>query len=293
MAKTVTTEEWIQRAKSIHGDKYDYTDTVYLNSSTKVSITCPEHGKFEQAPFNHLLSKGCFKCGRKTASSKYMLYSNEEIIEAANSCTERREFQQNYPNLYMAAVNRNIYEQVCAHMKVPYNKVKTTDTFKSEVYSLVENEYSIINDYINRRTKIKVKHNACNNIYEVSPREFLRGRRCPNCVTYGFNFSDPAILYYLKVQVEDTVAYKIGITNLSVKERYSLAELSCITVLHEVKYVKGKDAYEEEQRILKKYAKFRCKKIKLLNSGNTELFSKDILQKDVAQPPKEIYDNVR
>lgn len=58
-----TTEEFIENAKSIHGDKYDYSKTIYKNTTTKVDIICPEHGKFSQLPENHIkLKQGCPKC---------------------------------------------------------------------------------------------------------------------------------------------------------------------------------------------------------------------------------------
>lgn len=58
-----TREEFIQRAKAIHGDKYDYSKVEYKNSETRVCIICPAHGEFWQFPNNHINGKqGCSKC---------------------------------------------------------------------------------------------------------------------------------------------------------------------------------------------------------------------------------------
>ena len=46
--RKLTTEEFIKRAKEIHGDKYDYGLVNYINNDTKIKITCPIHGTFEQ-----------------------------------------------------------------------------------------------------------------------------------------------------------------------------------------------------------------------------------------------------
>lgn len=54
MRKKLTTKEFIEKAKQIHDDKYYYTKIMYVNSRTKVVITCPEHGDFEQLPSSHL-----------------------------------------------------------------------------------------------------------------------------------------------------------------------------------------------------------------------------------------------
>jgi len=64
------TEYFIEKAKKVHGDKYDYAKVDYIDSQTKVSIICSEHGEFEQQPNNHLFDNGCPICkeskGEKT-----------------------------------------------------------------------------------------------------------------------------------------------------------------------------------------------------------------------------------
>jgi len=64
MAKPLTTGEFIQRAKKIHGDNYDYSRVSYKNSHTKIRIICHEHGEFEQKSIYHLNGNGCPKCGQ-------------------------------------------------------------------------------------------------------------------------------------------------------------------------------------------------------------------------------------
>lgn len=58
-----TTEDFIQKAQSIHGSTYTYDKTDYLNNHTKVLITCAIHGEFEQVPDSHLAGHGCKQCG--------------------------------------------------------------------------------------------------------------------------------------------------------------------------------------------------------------------------------------
>ena len=57
-----TTEEWIEKATEVHGDKYDYSKVEYENTSTKIIIICKTHGEFEQTPHSHLRGFGCSKC---------------------------------------------------------------------------------------------------------------------------------------------------------------------------------------------------------------------------------------
>lgn len=57
---TDKTIQFIDRAKAIHGDKYDYSDVEYVNARTKVRIRCKKHGIFEQTPDKHI---GIYRCG--------------------------------------------------------------------------------------------------------------------------------------------------------------------------------------------------------------------------------------
>jgi len=57
-----TTESFIEKAKSIHGDRFDYSLVQYVGAKMKVTIICPKHGPFEQTPDAHYNSKGCKSC---------------------------------------------------------------------------------------------------------------------------------------------------------------------------------------------------------------------------------------
>ncbi len=58
--------KFIENARKVHGDKYDYSLVEYVNIRTKVSIVCPVHGEFKQQPINHTTEKnGCPQCSRK------------------------------------------------------------------------------------------------------------------------------------------------------------------------------------------------------------------------------------
>ena len=60
--KHIATKRFIQKIKTIHGLKYDYSLTHYKNSRTKIKIICKHHGVFEQTPNNHLKGQGCPLC---------------------------------------------------------------------------------------------------------------------------------------------------------------------------------------------------------------------------------------
>jgi hypothetical protein len=59
----LTTAEFIDKATSKLGNKYDYSQVNYVNTKTPVTIICPEHGPFKQRPSNHLTGyEGCPHC---------------------------------------------------------------------------------------------------------------------------------------------------------------------------------------------------------------------------------------
>lgn len=65
MIHRLTTEIFIQKAKAVHGDKYDYSKVNYKNNQTKVCIICPKHGEFWMQPVNHLNGQNCPTCQGK------------------------------------------------------------------------------------------------------------------------------------------------------------------------------------------------------------------------------------
>ena len=71
-----TTEDFIRKAKEVHGSKYDYSKVEYVNAATKVCIICPIHGEFWQTPANHLMGNGCSKCAGRNITT-------EDFIEKA------------------------------------------------------------------------------------------------------------------------------------------------------------------------------------------------------------------
>ena len=82
---TSNTDIFIEKAKLIHLNKYDYSKVKYINNRTKVCIICPEHGEFWQTPDAHLSNKGCPKCGRVMSNPE------DEIVNVLDKfCSQQR-----------------------------------------------------------------------------------------------------------------------------------------------------------------------------------------------------------
>lgn len=77
--KNKTVDEFIKKARQVHGNKYDYSNVKYVNNKTKVCIICSEHGEFWQTPHNHLRGQGCPEC-RYIKSAKSNCKNCDNVI---------------------------------------------------------------------------------------------------------------------------------------------------------------------------------------------------------------------
>jgi hypothetical protein len=73
-------KNFVDDAKKVHGDKYDYSKVEYKGNKVKVCISCPKHGEFWQAPNHHLKGHGCQKCAVEKRSQD-RARSKEEFIQ--------------------------------------------------------------------------------------------------------------------------------------------------------------------------------------------------------------------
>lgn len=83
MSQSLTQEEFLGRAYSMHGSRYNYSLTTYKNHSTAVSIICTKHGEFKQSPASHMKGSGCKECRKELLSAKYKL-TREQFVERGN-----------------------------------------------------------------------------------------------------------------------------------------------------------------------------------------------------------------
>ena len=89
-------EEFIEKSRKVHGDKYDYSKVEYVNDKTKVCIKCHEHGEFWQTPNGHLQCQGCPKC-----SDVYVPTTEEWIASARKVHGDKYDYSKvNYVNAH-------------------------------------------------------------------------------------------------------------------------------------------------------------------------------------------------
>lgn len=73
-------KKFLEKAKLIHGDRYDYSKVNYVKGDIKVEIVCSRHGSFYQRPHDHLKGRGCPKCGYEDKVKRSSLRSVDDFI---------------------------------------------------------------------------------------------------------------------------------------------------------------------------------------------------------------------
>jgi very-short-patch-repair endonuclease len=188
MGKSLTQEEFIERCKLAHGDKYDYSKTVYKNSYSKVKIICKKHGEFEQLSSGHIEGRGCSKC-----SNNKKLTIEEFIERSIKVHGDIYDYSKvNYINLdtkvNILCKEHGEFKQIPEHhMKghgCPFcSKMgrKTTEQY-IEIAKKVHNNFYDYSQtiFINNKKKVKIicpKHGE----FLQDPKHHLSGSGCPFC----------------------------------------------------------------------------------------------------------------
>ena len=196
----LTTEQFIKKAKEVHGDLYDYSKVDYKGSRTKVEIVCNTHGVFEQRPDTHLGGAHCYKCG-KEKMGKGNRFKKEEVI---NKATEIHKGLYDYSLIEEYTGCRNKYPIICKKHGV-FNmrfdthlmqrgcpkcgfeiKAKNTLIPQEDVlkrYKIVHNEKYNYPDFEYKGSEFKIKVECpTHGVFEQYSKQHMKGNGCPKCV---------------------------------------------------------------------------------------------------------------
>lgn len=298
MGKKLTTAGFVEAATKVHNSVYNYSKVQYKNAKTKVCITCPVHGDFEQTPDIHLRGSGCRKCFFDSVGDTLRKSVKQFVTESANkhghkycykdvvhidnktlviiTCPVHGSFKQT-PSQHSAGHGC----KACGIERTTAAKKFTKSMFvmKAKLVHGDKYDYSKLR-YKTSTTKVEIVCRTHGSFWQEA-NSHLQGKTCNSCTGRGFDSSKPATLYYLRVTARgrSTPLYKIGVTNNTVQQRFK-TDMKYITILHEEYFNLGKAAYTNEQQILKQFEHYKYIGTDVLKSGNTELFTKDILNMD-------------
>ena len=198
MSKKLTTENFVESACIIHGDKYNYSNVEYINNKTKVCIICPEHGEFWQIPKEHLKGCGCPECGLKRRATLRSKGAEKFIKEACAIHGDRYGYSKveyknaNTPVTIICPIHGEFSIRPSNHLKGQgcrkcanllsgsYQKSNTEDFINKSIKIHGDKyDYSNVN-YINNRVKINI---ICpiHGEFIQKPLDHLHGCGCPKC----------------------------------------------------------------------------------------------------------------
>lgn len=144
--KKHTKETFFEKAKKIHGDKYDYSKVNYKNNKTKVCIICPIHGEFWQRPDHHLHGQGCKKCSDLIRFENKKVYQ-EDWIKAAD---ELHHHKYDYSKINYINANTKVciicpkhgefWQKPASHMQGNGCPICNESVLEREIITFLENE---------------------------------------------------------------------------------------------------------------------------------------------------------
>jgi hypothetical protein len=94
MPAKLDNQEFIKRSTTKHNGKYNYSLSEYVNSSTKIAIVCPVHGRFEQRPADHMNGCGCCECRNQSISDRSRLNRDDFIRRAKEIHNNRYDYEK-------------------------------------------------------------------------------------------------------------------------------------------------------------------------------------------------------
>jgi hypothetical protein len=202
MTRKTTKEEFIEKARLVHGDKFRYDSVVYVNNSTKVKIFCTKCQEyFEQTPKNHLHGYDCNRCGKiKRAESR-----KNDISELLEKAKQVHNDMYDYSEVKYTRMDKKVkikcktcgeyfYQTLGNHIRLKNGCPKCAVKRNSEKLKLTQNkfierakaihgdhyDYSEI-EYNGIYVPIKIFCNECKKYFYQIPHNHLYNAGCPDC----------------------------------------------------------------------------------------------------------------
>lgn len=193
MSKKLTKEEFIEKAFKVHGNRYNYDSSVYVNSKTKLIITCKEHGDFMQTPGNHCQGVNCPKCTGTPKSTVDEFIEKSIIVHGNKFNYDKVDYTNAHNNVIITCVKHGDFKQTpnnhlsgagCIKCRNENNSLvfrSNTFEFISKSKLIHKNKYDYSNvKYIGSRDLLSI---ICpiHGLFYQNPHEHLKGNGCKKC----------------------------------------------------------------------------------------------------------------
>lgn len=277
MTKRKTQEQYIEEASDKHSGRYDYSEVVYKNNKSLITVICKVHGGFLIAANHHLhRGQGCPSCVGKR------LNTSESVARAKKAHGDKYSYERyEYIDCYhLATVTCPIHgdwkvshnEHVNSSSGCPkcVGKGASTQSFVEASDNRHRGLYTYESTlYKNNYTKVEVTCRT-HGPFRIRPYDHIAGGGCPKCTKHGYCSGLPGYIYVMKC---DEIT-KIGITNKDVQIRAKKISKSAgktFSVLTYIKFLDGSVAQDIETVLLKELRALHAPTSEVFD-GSTECF---------------------
>lgn len=261
-----TTEDFIIKSKSVHGDLYSYEKTKYTKSRDRVVVTCRRHGDFNQIASMHASGHGCPLCGFELTAAKRSIdfseflersrvihgfkyeYPNQDVCGIKSRveivCPEHGSFHQ----LVREHLNGNGCHGCARKIQLTHLLLGTEEFIKRSKLTHGDTYDYSLSSYEGSTAPIDI---ACkiHGVFKQAPSAHYGGQGCPSCSVSGFKKILPGYVYFLVSECGGMI--KVGITN-NIKGRMRTLKSKTpfmFSLIEVVRFDDGVDAINEEARI--------------------------------------------
>lgn len=235
-----TQDEVIELFKLAHGERYDYSQVVFVRVNDKVDIICREHGLFSQSATNHMSGNGCSKCAGIYQYSTNEAVAKFKAIHGGTYNYDLVDYVNTGTKVKIVCCRHGIFEQApyshlsgagcptCASSYQP-STIEVIEQFKA--IHLDRYDYSKV-DYQGAFIEVEIVCEVHGSFWQT-PKTHKKGCGCPNCaVTIGHTknsyldycnqFDGNARLYVIRCECDDTneFFYKVGIARRGADNRF-------------------------------------------------------------------------
>ncbi len=247
MKKMMSTKEFIDIAKNVHGDKYSYAKTEYGGQKNKVIITCRLHGDFEQSPAKHTSrGHGCEKCARL---QRWKTRGKLDYQSFVDRCTELHKNKYTYPDqaidgnktmVHILCSEHGLFNQIASSHLLGAGCPKCSNNLKRDIASFIlranevhKNRYNYEKfNYINCKTKGIITCKIHGDFEQNADTHINAQSGCPHCGSGGtyseWYFRDNpemkdigGVIYLIEMSNDTEVFLKIGITEKNANKRFA------------------------------------------------------------------------
>jgi hypothetical protein len=279
--RRLNTEQFIARARQVHGDRYGYGLTEYKDSSTPVLIICNRHGQFSQSPENHLAGKGCGRCAnnqrlpaQEIIRRFHAIHGDGYVYDAASLTDTKGRIKATciLHGPFLVSLCKHLAGAGCPRCTGNYQHA-ARNHFVRRAREIHGSKYKY-GTYKAAAKKMRIVCPTHGN-FSQTPASHLRSHGCPGCANdrkkllakggYSEEFfalhpdmiQHPATMYLIEFWRMGESFLKIGITRTSTKSRFKSGYRKYSWWLLASRSLPLYEAFLLEQKLLSRFRAFQ------------------------------------